>query len=130
MGYAYHDGANWQIETVYSTGIVCDFISLALDSGGNPHISYNDSASTGLGYAYHDGANWQVEIADISGSVGFVGIHNSLALDSGGNPHISYYDMANENLKYAVRRLSGGGGGDGSSGGCFISTVAYRFRMQ
>jgi len=98
LKYAYYDGANWQIETVDSSGSVGEHNSLALDSTGNPHISYWDGWNDDLKYAYHDGANWQIETVDSSGNVGQ---YPSLALDSSSNPHVSYWDSINEDLKYA-----------------------------
>ena len=72
--------------------------SLALDSSGNPHISYYDATNNDLKYASWNGASWNIQIVDSAENVGYA---NSLALDSSGNPHISYmrYD-ANSNLHY------------------------------
>ncbi len=41
----------WNIETVDSTGHVGSFSSLALDSSGNPHISYYSYTNADLKYA-------------------------------------------------------------------------------
>ena len=89
----------WVIETVDSAGEVGKGTSLALDSSGNPHISYYDETNENLKYAHWDGSSWQIEIVD--SSLQEYGGDTSLTLDSSDNPHISYYDDTNENLKYA-----------------------------
>jgi hypothetical protein len=92
------DNPAWSIETVDSEGDVGRFSSIALDSTGNPHISYYDQTNYDLKYAKWTGTEWSIETVD---SEGDVGSHSSIALDSAGNPHISYFDYTNENLKYA-----------------------------
>jgi hypothetical protein len=86
------------ITTVDSSGDVGKHCFLALDSLGNPHISYSDNTNMDLIYARWTGSEWSVETVD---STGIVGGHSSLALDSLGNPHISYQDETNYDLKYA-----------------------------
>ena len=88
----------WAVETVDSAVWVGQFTSLALDSGGNPHISYEDGSSSDLKYARWTGAAWAVETVDAPGGVG---AFTSIALDSSNYPHISYYDGTNYDLKYA-----------------------------
>jgi len=88
----------WSIQTVDSTGNVGTHTSLALDSNGNPHISYCDDGKADLKYASWTGSNWTIQTVDSTGNVGG---STSLALDSDGNPSICYHEMTNTALKLA-----------------------------
>ena len=91
-------------ETVVATGEVGAYCSLALDSAGNPRISYQDrTANFQLMYIAYDGAVWQTpETVDDGGlSMDDVGSYTSIAVDANNRAHISYYDETNNVLKYA-----------------------------
>ena len=76
--------------------------SLALDSRGNPHISYQEGGAAGnLLYARKVAGTWIFETAD--GAANAVGANSSIALDAQGNPHVSYRDATATDLKYANR---------------------------
>jgi hypothetical protein len=111
--YASWIGSQWNIQTVDPNGwinVAGVGGSLALDSAGNPHISYCQAANprTGLfgmpendfflAYASWAGSKWNIQIVDSTENVSF----NSLALDNAGHPHISYLASSNGGvLKYA-----------------------------
>ena len=88
----------WIIQTVDSEGVVGHYTSIALDSSGHPHISYQDYGNEDLKYARWDGKSWIIQTVD---SEGDVGESTSIALDSSDYPHISYGDETVRDLKYA-----------------------------
>jgi hypothetical protein len=93
LRYARWTGSDWDIQTVDGGGRFC---SLALDSMGNPHISYH--GNDGTKYAYWTGSEWDIQAVDSGESVGW---YTSLALDAADHPHISYGERADDALKYA-----------------------------
>ena len=84
--------SDWRIEVVDSEGPVGTWTSLALDSKGNPHISYGNHK---LKYARWTGSEWSVE------TVGESPFDTSIAVDSLDYPHISYHEKNTSDLKYA-----------------------------
>ncbi len=106
--YAYHDGADWHIETIDHTMYVGAMATLALDEAGHPHVTYlGNYPSTyqlvagDLKYAYEDATGWHNETVDS----GEIGATFSLALDQAGYPHIGYSNSGI--LKYAFRDATG-----------------------
>ena len=103
LSFATKTGNSWT-KVVIDSGGAGRHSSLAIDSAGNPRISYQVPSNGGkLKYAQKTGNNWTNETVDSSGNVGS---YSSLALDSSGNPHVSYYDATNGDLKYAVKNGS------------------------
>ena len=101
LHYAWWPGTQyneWVINPVVG-GDAGQYLSLALDANGYPHISYYDGDNGDLMYVYADASGWKTPYT--VDSVGDVGQFNSLALDSQGKPHISYYDASSGALKYA-----------------------------
>ncbi len=105
LKYAHWDGATWQIGYVDQVGRAGRGSSIALDSAGQPHISYYNLPYLGAGedrlrYAHWDGANWQVQTVDPVRQK-YIDSPTSLTLDSADRPHIAYMDGDAEDLKYA-----------------------------
>jgi len=79
--------AAWKVKTLSKGGASN---SIAVDSSGNPHISYLDDSNPSdyvLRHAFFNGKSWQSEVVD-SGNVGW---DNSIAVDSLGHIHVSYF---------------------------------------
>jgi hypothetical protein len=82
--------------------VVGTYSSIALDSVGNPVISYFDNSNSDLKVVHCGTADCSSgNIISIVDSIGAVGLHTSLVLNSLGNPVISYFDNTNFDLKVA-----------------------------
>lgn len=84
-----HAETTWAIQTVDSAVNVGYGTSLALDSFGNPHISYYDENAGFLKYAQWTGSAWSTQTIEPTVNPD-VGAYTSLALDSNNYPHIAY----------------------------------------
>jgi formylglycine-generating enzyme required for sulfatase activity len=88
----------WQTSAIAAAGSVGQHNSLAFTPGGQPAVSYRDSASNDLLYAEFDGSAWNVQAVD---SASDVRDFTSLAFTAAGRPAIAYYDHTAYDLKYA-----------------------------
>ncbi|PIY38112.1 MAG: hypothetical protein COZ03_08875, partial [Candidatus Aquicultor secundus] len=82
------------------------YTSIALDSSGQPQISYYDATNHKLRYAYKNGTSWVSKSVE-PGSGNDIGKHSSLALGPSDKPCISYYDDTDDNLRYAYKDATG-----------------------
>ncbi|MFN2221092.1 MAG: hypothetical protein ACK2UH_00945, partial [Candidatus Promineifilaceae bacterium] len=90
--YAYHDGAEWRVETVDDRGGVGQAASLALDSADRPHIAYSVGSTFDavLNYVHWDGSQWNFHASDsMKAETGVQGMAR-IAVTSSGRPHILY----------------------------------------
>src|SRR3989338_2042368 len=151
LRYSYWNGTQW-IRTVVEEKGVIGYISLSLDSGNKPRISYyhniSKNNSTGsdisgkygnymtgaLKYAYCSTTtcltpeDWtKVTVTQIGQSEnGHTGGFSSLAFDSSGNPRIAYYDFSDStgtNTKKGALKLAYCDGNCSSSSSWTISTI-------
>lgn len=102
MRYAVLKDATWQMRTLDFAEQTGKWESMAIDSQGNPNISYDCYVNGELKFARWDGKDWVIRIVDSRGRSGSdynLGMGNHLALDPEGNAHISYYTTSL--LRYA-----------------------------
>jgi catechol 2,3-dioxygenase-like lactoylglutathione lyase family enzyme len=103
LHYATWDGKRWH-KVLLDSEQTDHFLSMQLDSSGNPHISYyrevypDRTNALYLKYAHFDGKTWYVETVDRHMHSGKF---NSLALDAAGNARIAYSQVAAGDLRYA-----------------------------
>ena len=99
LEYAYFNGSEWISEIAFPRDMrIWYYNSLALNSSGNPSISFHDYGSMDLLYAFQEDSTWYSDSVE---TAGFVGKYSSLCLDSEGNPIIAYSDSTNGDLKLA-----------------------------
>ena len=106
QGVEYYElsGDAWEITEIGSGPVAYEFnVSLAVDPGGNPALTYYDTTNADLKYAVRDNGGWSIETVDAEGDVGR---YSSLAFTSDGTPHISYLRLDQSTagtVRYATR---------------------------
>jgi len=102
--YASWNGSDWDIE---SPGIDGQFVNLALDSSGNPHIAaISESAQPHLKYVKMTGSVWEEEIVDEATVVRY---DPFIQLDDNDNPHIAYRNAPTRETTNSVKYASWNG---------------------
>ena len=112
LRYAYWNGKSWKTEILEGDGQPgptcaprCETaysVSMVLDKGDNPHVTYTDVPNHLVKYATKKDGHWRFEAVDSLAKEGYPD-RNGIALDDVGNPYISYYDAGAGVLKVAHR---------------------------
>jgi len=106
--YAYRDKTTleWVFDEVDTTGNVGQYVDLAIDSTGIPHISYYDVSRGALIYATRNTLNtaWITDTLDNNGDVGRF---TSIALDPNDLPYVAYYDYTNSRILLRYKTFIG-----------------------
>jgi hypothetical protein len=87
--------AHWKKATLPIHGFDLTYNSIALDSSGNPHITYVNTA--GLIHAYFNGKGWLSDIVDPTSIFG--GSYSAMVIDKLDHIHVAY--DGNEGMRYA-----------------------------
>ena len=95
LSFAYKEAGIWVVETICEVEYLGE-VSLALDSNGQPHISFTDWSIEEIYYAYKVDGNWQVDVVD--DTIDKLGLCTAIACDNEDNIHILYIDHEHEAL--------------------------------
>jgi hypothetical protein len=93
LKYARWTETGWHIQTIDSSQIFHNTLSLELDSNNNPHILYgydttkSQPSLTAVKYAVYNSSGWSIQVVVSDAASGGFG---NIALDSDGYPHFTY----------------------------------------
>jgi len=104
IAFATYGALGWKTVAVDSTFQDAYDVSLAIDSQGNPHLTYYDGTAQDLRYATRSDGRWEIETIDADGNTGW---ESSLVIDDHDVPHVAYYDAEELTAQYAVRTQNG-----------------------
>jgi hypothetical protein len=96
LRYAHSSGSAWSIETLGTSGAAgpYDGISLDVNAGNNPHISYAQALH--LYHTFWSGSAWEKQVIGSEQPT-----ITSLALDAADKPHVIHYD--GNSLRYSYQ---------------------------
>jgi alpha-tubulin suppressor-like RCC1 family protein len=92
--------------SLFNSGDLPQFLSLAVDGNNKAHISYYGVYyGRGLKYLSNPSGTWITTIID--NTTQNIGQYTSIVVDSNNRPYISYYDATNGDLMYASKNSGG-----------------------
>ncbi len=105
LRYTTRSQSGWRIEVVDAAKGAGGFPSLALDSSGQPWVSYYrvsnwDYGRDELRVAHYNGGRWQIEVVDDRDNAGR---QSAIALTANGQPVVAYYAGLGGQLRLAWR---------------------------
>jgi len=104
IGYAAPNGDSWTVDNVVNGGQVS---SMAIDSFGNPHITFEQGFSDSLRYASFDGVVWSIDrVTGLEGSSNF---DSDLVLDANDEPHLFVHERQFLSSEYVTHTYLDGG---------------------
>ncbi len=93
------DGTAWEATVIGTQYSAENYISIAVDEDGKPHVAFYSPSESALIYGVFDEGRWNLEVVDADGNVGqYCSIGVMPVLDW---PSIAYYDSTNGDLKFA-----------------------------
>jgi hypothetical protein len=96
--YRKWNGKGWERQTIDTDNKTGS--SIAVDSKGNPHVSYIDRNNGELKYAQLVNNTWELQTVDSIGNCWWSG--TSIKLDNSDNVYISYFDYDSNSTKIAT----------------------------
>ena len=108
--YAHWNGESWRSEILegieQAKGDSVGYsAAIAVDSQGNPHLTYMNETTPMLKYAVRQNGRWQIQNVDSLSQVAYPD-RNSIAIDDEDRPYIGYYDAGLGILKVAHKDAS------------------------
>ena len=104
LGYAAPNGNDWTVVNVVNEGRVS---SMAFDSLGNPHITFEQSFSNSLRYGSFDGSVWNID--PVTGLEGSSGFDSQLVLGADDEPHLFVHEREFLSTEYVTHTYLDGG---------------------
>ena len=104
LKYAYFDGNEWTVETVFESFDSIEDTSIALNSSGLPRIAFTNKCNypdTYIMYASFNGSAW--DIASVDQGNYSSGREISLAIDNSGDPAITYILQNTSDSYYTLK---------------------------